>query len=140
MTLQYDLHDPFDKLELWLEAVEGIPNTYAVKTSYSPDLNEHMMFPPRVTFSYESALRIDPDLSLEPGLATDFPLPNPEYLHIHACVCKVAHMSGAADYIDYIFREMEDIGVLAEDGASMDVLDGALSFLTNAPRYLTLSA
>jgi len=28
----------------------------------------------------------------------DLPLPSPRYLEIHAAVCRIAHMSGAADY------------------------------------------
>ncbi|KAL7280247.1 hypothetical protein ACG7TL_006667 [Trametes sanguinea] len=45
---------------------------------------------------------------------------------LHAACCRIAHMSGAADYVDLIFREMEEIGVLAEDGTTADVLTFAL--------------
>lgn len=115
-------------------------NTHMVKTSLRPRTAATMRLPARVTFSHESALRIDLGLSVESELSADLPLPNPEYLHIHAHVCEVAHMSGAANYIDYIFRKMENISVLAEDGTSADVLKGALSFLTSAPRCLASSS
>ena len=54
------------------------------------------------------------------------PLPNPKYLAIHAACCRVAHMSGAAEYLDGILRDMEELQVLSEDGASADVLAFAL--------------
>ena len=57
------------------------------------------------------------------------PLPNPRYLEIHAVCCRVAHMSGAAKYLDMVVRSVEEIGVLAEDGGSADVLVHALSRL-----------
>lgn len=53
-------------------------------------------------------------------------LPNPTYLEIHAACCKVAHMSGAAEYLDAVVRDIEGIGVLAEDGASANVLEYAI--------------
>lgn len=53
------------------------------------------------------------------------PLPDPRYLALHAACARVAHMSGAAEYIDRIFREMEETGVLANDGGS-DALYHAL--------------
>ena len=34
----------------------------------------------------------------------DLPLPSPRYLEIHAACCRVAHMSGAADY----YRGLDD--------------------------------
>ena len=34
----------------------------------------------------------------------DLPLPSPRYLEIHAARCRVAHMSGAADY----YRDLDD--------------------------------
>ncbi|KAE9392764.1 hypothetical protein BT96DRAFT_1023393 [Gymnopus androsaceus JB14] len=82
--------------------------------------------PTRVILSHNSGLRLYQDLALDPELSDALPLPNPQYLHIHAYVYKVAHMSGAAGYIDYIFRKMEDIDVLAEDGTSVDALKGTL--------------
>ena len=50
------------------------------------------------------------------------PLQNPRYLRIHAACCCVAHMSGAAAYFNEILQDMEDVGVLTEDGSSADLL------------------
>ena len=60
---------------------------------------------------------------------SDSPLPNPKYLRIHAHCCRIAHMSGAAKYLDIIYRDMEELKVLAADGTSADVLDIAISGL-----------
>ena len=58
------------------------------------------------------------------------PLPSPEYLQIHAACAKVAHLSGAAEHMDKILRELEDIRVLSKDGASAEALEYALFPLT----------
>ena len=54
------------------------------------------------------------------------PPPNPRYLALHAACAKVAFMSGAAEHIDMIMRDIEDIKVLAADGSSAEVLALAL--------------
>jgi hypothetical protein len=56
----------------------------------------------------------------------NYPLPDPRYLAIHAACARVAHLSGAAEYIEMVFRDMEDIKVLASNGGSGDVLYHAL--------------
>ncbi|KAF9483354.1 hypothetical protein BDN70DRAFT_791535, partial [Pholiota conissans] len=50
------------------------------------------------------------------------PLPNSRYLRLHAAVCRVAHLSGAARYLDLEDRKIEKLGVLACDGSSADLL------------------
>jgi hypothetical protein len=54
------------------------------------------------------------------------PLPNPAYLHIHATCAKVAHLSGASEYIELTWRRLEEICVLAEDGGSSELLNEAI--------------
>ncbi|KAI0363062.1 hypothetical protein BV20DRAFT_915189, partial [Pilatotrama ljubarskyi] len=53
-------------------------------------------------------------------------LPNPRYLKLHAACCWIAHMSGAAEYLELIYRDVEELPVLAHNGASADVLTFAL--------------
>ncbi|KAF9477024.1 hypothetical protein BDN70DRAFT_995249 [Pholiota conissans] len=49
---------------------------------------------------------------------------SPEYLAIHAPCAKVAHLSGAAEYIDKFYRDVEDaISTFNVDGSSADVLE-----------------
>jgi len=45
---------------------------------------------------------------------------------LHATCCKVAHFSGAADYINKIFNAAEGMGVLASEGTLAEILDYAL--------------
>ena len=57
---------------------------------------------------------------------TDLELPNPVYLRLHAAVCRIAHMSGAAGYMDLFDRELENTRVLAYDGSSAELLASQL--------------
>ncbi|KAK0199866.1 hypothetical protein DFS33DRAFT_1365519 [Desarmillaria ectypa] len=114
LTLCASLHDFFDQLALWLEAVENQPNTYAVVSNLSSLLDR---LPSRiVTFATPNPQAL--------------PLPSPAYLAIHAACCRVAHLSGAAEYVEKVFQEEEEIRervgsmcILAEDGTSMDLFD-----------------
>ena len=56
----------------------------------------------------------------------DYPLPDPRYLALHAACARVAHLSGAAEYIEMISRDLEDVKVLANNGGSGDLLYHAL--------------
>ncbi len=57
------------------------------------------------------------------------PLPDPEYLRIHAACCRVAHLSGAAEYLNPVYSDTEELSALAEDGSSNEVLEFALQSL-----------
>lgn len=72
------------------------------------------------------ALRKVPPLI--PFTTTDplIPLPDPTLLALHATCAKVAHLSGAGEYVDQVQRDLERSTVLAEDGGSSDVLFHAL--------------
>ena len=74
--------------------------------------------PDEVTFTSS-----DPDL---------FPCPSPQLLGLHAACAKVTHLSGAGEYIDKFNRDADDLGVLATDGSSFDILTHAL--LRSTPR------
>ena len=58
---------------------------------------------------------------------TNLELPNPKYLKLHAAVCRIAHMSGAAGYLDLYDREIEERWVMACDGSTADLLVSRLS-------------
>jgi len=63
--------------------------------------------------------------------AEHLPIPSRGLLALHATCCKVAHFSGAAEYIERTHRDAEEEGVLAGDGTSGDVLNLALLSLPN---------
>lgn len=51
-----------------------------------------------------------------------FSLPNPTYLRIHAACCRVAHLSGAGEYMDKVLEDLEEMRVLSKDGSSARLL------------------
>ncbi|KAH9846874.1 hypothetical protein C2E23DRAFT_539117 [Lenzites betulinus] len=109
LTLDAVIHDDFDTMDLWFEAIKGQPNTY--KIIIPPGISRPPSLPDSVHF-----------VSHHP----DLPLPSPRYLEIHAFCCRILHMSGAAEYVDLIFRDMEELQVLSSNGTSADVLSFAL--------------
>jgi len=109
-TMAVDLHNSFDNLRLWFEHMTV--NTYRLHT-LDPRLLplQHLGPNPVITFT-------STDHSL--------PLPNPEYLKLHAAVCRVAHMCGAADHLDQQDRDFDRTAVLARDGSSANLLSSRL--------------
>ncbi|KAK0444267.1 uncharacterized protein EV420DRAFT_1622797 [Desarmillaria tabescens] len=124
LTLCSGLRDYFDKLALWLQAVNDQPNTYVV-VSTSPGTLRRL--PSRVvTFTTPNPQTL--------------PLPSPEYLAIHAACCHIAHMSGAAEYVENVLREEEDLrervermGILAEDGSLMELFSHCMTAAIRVP-------
>ncbi|KAJ7576913.1 hypothetical protein C8J56DRAFT_375615 [Mycena floridula] len=108
LTLDQAKHSFFDMLMLWLEET-GVPNQYR-PCAVSPQFLGGI--PALVTF-------ISPN-------SKSLPLPSPKYLRLHAACAKVAHLSGVGECINNIFRDMEGLSVLANDGASIEVLHAAL--------------
>ncbi|KAF8198544.1 hypothetical protein BJ912DRAFT_922485 [Pholiota molesta] len=109
-TMDMTLHTMFDALNLWFEHDAG--DTYRVCTVH-PHVSPFIYLPPNPTVTFTST---DPSL----------PLPRSDYLRLHAAVCRVAHMSGAAGYLDREEKENERLGVLACDGSSADFLTSRL--------------
>ncbi|KAJ3794296.1 hypothetical protein GGU11DRAFT_690093, partial [Lentinula aff. detonsa] len=112
MTLSHDVHDAFDRLELWLEATNQV-NRYRVATAskflVAGGLPEFIEF-----------------TSSHPKL----PLPSPDLLALHAVCAKVAHLSGAGEYVEQLDRDVEELCVLAADGQSFQTLEYALTRAT----------
>ncbi|EJF60899.1 hypothetical protein DICSQDRAFT_106992 [Dichomitus squalens LYAD-421 SS1] len=109
LTLDVAVHDRFDNMRLWFEEVRGEENRYRVVLA--PGLTHTLVgVPEQVKFVARHGLSV----------------PSPKYIRVHAMCCRVAHMSGAAKYLDVLIRNMEELQVLAEDGTSADVLMYAL--------------
>ena len=62
-------------------------------------------------------------------------LPNPKFLRIHAACCRIARLSGIAEYLDDIYRRLDEQHVLSADGRSADVLDHVLRRLQDTRAY-----
>ncbi|KAJ7083336.1 hypothetical protein B0H15DRAFT_889211 [Mycena belliarum] len=123
LTMRSDLHHLFDHLEFWLEEVIGEENTYKVVSSTKNKVFKMgLPLPTRVTF------RVDPDMVTAcTASETDLPaLPSPSLLAIRAACSRVAHMSGAAEQVEQILRDLEDTPVMAEDGGSAHLLKSRL--------------
>jgi len=113
-TMNMELHSMFDSLELWFDHMTN--DTYRV-IALDPGCGILSLLPPNPTVTFTST---DPCL----------PLPNREYLKLHAAVCRVAHMSGAARYLNQEDRDIDRIRVLAPDGSSADLLASRLKYMT----------
>ncbi|KAG2040770.1 hypothetical protein BDR03DRAFT_857427, partial [Suillus americanus] len=112
LTLAVHVHAMFDRLDLWFEEIDthqDMQHTYQVCGNPPSNLQ---LFSSTVTFTTDDPLHL--------------PLPSPHYLGIYAACCKVAWLSGAKDYIEKAFRDMEDIRAMVSDGSSAEALHCAL--------------
>lgn len=137
MTMGGDLHTLFDRMDIWLEHEvrcrsiraacvytdaflrQGGENSNTYRVCYpdgmmKSDLGRYGI-PDTITFS-------TPD-------ADTLPVPAPRYLQLHAVCARVAHLSGAAEYVLDVLDRVEsgDTVVLAEDGSDAHVLDTLLA-------------
>ncbi|KAG2012322.1 hypothetical protein CC2G_012350 [Coprinopsis cinerea AmutBmut pab1-1] len=124
MTLDPNIQGAFHMLRLWFAPSRdpnAEPNTYELEAS-EPFIIKH--FPKIVRFQSS-----DPE---------NLPLPSPRYLEIHAAFARIAHFSGATDYIDRIMRDLEDKTVLANDGSSGELLKHLLKQVSPRERRESL--
>ncbi|KAK0216735.1 hypothetical protein EDD85DRAFT_798168 [Armillaria nabsnona] len=108
MTMDSNVHDWFDRLGIWFEKTNAA-NCYKVQNLY-PQYRRRL--PTEVTFTTSDQ--------------ENLPVPSEAFLTLHAACAKVAHLSGAAEYIDKSDRDVEDLSVLAYDGSSGEALKSAL--------------
>ncbi|KAK0216810.1 hypothetical protein IW262DRAFT_1276026 [Armillaria fumosa] len=113
MTMESDVHDWFNRSEIWFEKTK-VTNCYKLYNIY-PQYQRRL--PTDVTFTA-------PDKE-------NLPVPSETLLTLHAICARVARLFGAAEYIDNVDRDVEDLGVLAYNGVSGDVLISALLNCTN---------
>jgi len=127
LTLTTGVHEEFDRLCLWFEAIpvsgitrtltclisimQNAQHTYRVCTLF-PHCGpvESLPHPRIVTFT----------------TTTNHPLPDPRYLKLHAVVCRVGHLSGVADHLDMYDHEQDERSFLANDGSSAEYLTSRL--------------
>ncbi|KAJ3574973.1 hypothetical protein NP233_g1407 [Leucocoprinus birnbaumii] len=118
ITMQKDIRDLFCRLELYFEATPT-ENCYEIKYYDGKPFPDMADF---VTFS-------TPPSDESPGY---LPVPSSELLALHATCCKVARMSGAAEYIDRVYDDVDGLGVLDWDGSSGDLLRYKLLSLSSS--------
>ncbi|EEB89238.1 hypothetical protein MPER_12689 [Moniliophthora perniciosa FA553] len=109
LTMVATWHAEFDKLKLWLEATSN-DNEYDICVARDGWWQGFPNYPRRVLFVSRP---------FEIGNETrTLALPDPRLLAIHATCARVAHMSGAAEYMDLREQDLDDSTVLAADGSS----------------------
>ncbi|KAH8834085.1 hypothetical protein DL96DRAFT_1579392 [Flagelloscypha sp. PMI_526] len=130
LTLDSTVHRFFEQLNMWLEEVADMPNTYDIVVPPSARRIFDKMYhrpPSRVT------LRVAEELLQECAEHNITPpaLPDPKLIAIRASCARVAHLSGAAAQIDELDREVEQTLFLAEDGSSASFFGSLLRLQSN---------
>ncbi|KDQ49734.1 hypothetical protein JAAARDRAFT_212033 [Jaapia argillacea MUCL 33604] len=120
ITMEANVHDYFDRLGLWFEPT-ATPNSYKIRTADPLSLYIYLSGIDQITFTTPDPIKL--------------PLPSPSLLALHAACAQVASLSGANEYIDRIHEEMEEMGVLKDDGTSFDVLRHALMTRLGIQKY-----
>ncbi|KAF9460298.1 hypothetical protein BDZ94DRAFT_1378022, partial [Collybia nuda] len=110
LTLLSDVHDRFERLELWFEET-STEHQYNIGAIDPEEVFEFSRLPRQVKFETEHH---------------NMALPSSIYLKLHAVCAKIAHLSGAGEYIEKFQRDLEQTDVLASDGSSTELLHDAL--------------
>ncbi|KAF6754074.1 hypothetical protein DFP72DRAFT_388919 [Ephemerocybe angulata] len=93
MTMSPFANRFFNSLNIWLSPVDNEPNAYYIKHDIEHYEVLDLKLQKKVVFSTK-----------KPG---EWHLPSPKYLEIHAACARVAHFSGAGDYINDRILAME---------------------------------
>jgi len=103
------------------------PNRYNV-CAYNQELEEHLR-------RLGHCLHVDGDrLSVTfTSIHGNARLPDPKLLALHAACARVVRMSGAAEAIDELERDVEETRVLAFDGSSARLLDHLITPFARIP-------
>ncbi|CAK5281688.1 unnamed protein product, partial [Mycena citricolor] len=145
LTMRSDLHNLFDRLDFWLEEVAGEASDNQSISIQMTDVSasgRHLQY----CFYQRQGIENGPTSSLVRHLpdrsrrgsklqeeSNQSPaLPSPSLLAIRAACSRVAHLSGAAEQVDQILRDLEDRPVMAEDGGSAHLLESRLLQLSRA--------
>ena len=112
LILNESAHTSFDKFSIYFEATET-PHTYVVKSFY-----RRLTGYPRIC-----KLRLTPDRTIDP--------PSPQLLAVHAAIGHILHMSGAGEYVDNVFHDLDECAVQADGSTPLGPL---VSLAMNGPR------
>ncbi|OAA54777.1 hypothetical protein SPI_08648 [Niveomyces insectorum RCEF 264] len=102
LTLTHLMHSYFGSFRMYFEAVDNQHNTYRILTFKATD-DRALRLPVTRTLSTTEERTIDP--------------PSPRLLALHRAIAHILRLSGAGEYIDWIFRDTEERAVRA-DGSS----------------------
>jgi HNH endonuclease len=105
ITLTNSLHDVFGNFDIFFEppASDHPPHTYRISSllpdGFLPDL------PVTRTLYLSKSRTIDP--------------PSPRLFALHRAIAHILHLSGAGDYIDKMFRDVEKNGIQANGSTEL---------------------
>lgn len=146
LTLNHNVHQAFDRFGIWLEevpgqvrftfcpnfflshdkAIQSQENTYNVVMAENERRALQALIPRPATCV---TFKVDSDCAAfckEKGTALP-DLPSRDLIGLRAACARVAHMSGAAEQIDQIYRDEGDTTVMANDGSTGDLLISLLN-------------
>jgi hypothetical protein len=115
LLLTQELHGRLgrlDRLGAWFEPVAGMEHTYTFHLSKRLGLPPRKFLPSAPTISF---------VNHECQSTIQSVLPDPRLLAIHAACCELMHLSAAAEYVEALLvnaEEMEGSGTLQTDGGS----------------------
>ena len=101
LTLTHDFYQWFGDFQVYFEPIPSRDHTYIIRTHVSEDY-----FFRRPSLPITRELYLTPERTIEP--------PAPRLLAIHCAIARILHLSGAGEYIDKIYRDMEEHGVQAD--------------------------
>ncbi|KAF8329518.1 uncharacterized protein EI90DRAFT_3062873 [Cantharellus anzutake] len=110
----------FNSLKLWFEADENEKDEDSVHHYKVCSTDQWRLAGMRKKVAFRDERVAD---------GTTHPRPDRRYLQVHALCCRVAHLSGATEYLDKFYKKFERMEVLATDGSSADFLIQALELL-----------
>lgn len=129
--MSLDMHDAFDQLRIYLEEIVSCASflcliSISINGSYGKGTNTY-----QVKGFKQTQMVPGHDIKFSTDDPEFYPVPDRELIALHAMCAKVAHMSGAGAYVEDLDRDVEDLGVLASNGGSADVLSHALAVVAD---------
>lgn len=100
LTLIYDYHQLFGVFKIFFEPT-GNPYQYKIDSTEQRSFLRDPLFPVIRTLTLSLNCTIDP--------------PSPQLLAVHRAITCIIHLSSAAEYIESILRDIEEVSV-REDG------------------------
>ncbi|KAL0630826.1 hypothetical protein Q9L58_010318 [Maublancomyces gigas] len=109
LLLAHDLHREFGKLHVYLEEVPDEPHSYCFKRTRGARRLRRDFNPKSEVLTFANC---------EHGGLPLAPLPSRRLLKLHAACCRMLEMAGAAEYVENLLDDFEELGTLATDGSS----------------------
>ncbi|KXN89744.1 hypothetical protein AN958_05284 [Leucoagaricus sp. SymC.cos] len=121
-------HAEFDRLSIWLESARDV-NDLELPDVYNVNHYRDKRWLSLIGRGIKEQVRFT-SATTDDGVF--IPPPHRSLLALHAACARIAHMSGAAEYLDYLYREPDSIMTMTESNAPAE-LTRILTALQLAP-------